>query len=341
MYRYELIKSVRSAIVDGEMLWNDDPHVISLARKHDLEHYVNPDKAYLAQYRATIQTKTLDGLVSLFHELGTDYMLLKGSVIRSLYPEPWMRTSADIDILVRESDLERIVEKLKQVGYDHTETANNHAVLKSQDGVTIEIHYDLTKTNTDKQTRAVLDSVWDHKDEPAMFYCHVISHMAGHFMSGGCGMRSIIDLYLLRDYDRSLVEQAGLSKFEETARNLALKWMEGAEVEIDKEFEDWIVNGGMYGTIAQATKARKLTDGNPRVLARRLFPTFDEMKVYFPTIRHKYELPIYWVRRVVKHIGHFGLRRITPELRSMKNSNTEEQQSIAKMFERVGLKVEN
>lgn len=36
------------------------------------------------------------------------FIPLKGVVIREYYPEPWMRTSCDIDILVREKNLKKI-----------------------------------------------------------------------------------------------------------------------------------------------------------------------------------------------------------------------------------------
>ncbi|MBO4954226.1 MAG: nucleotidyltransferase family protein, partial [Clostridia bacterium] len=35
-----------------------------------------------------------------------DFMPLKGAVIRQYYPEPWMRTSCDIDIHVKKDRLE-------------------------------------------------------------------------------------------------------------------------------------------------------------------------------------------------------------------------------------------
>lgn len=34
-----------------------------------------------------------------------EYILLKGAVIRDLYPQKWMRTSCDIDVLVHEDEL--------------------------------------------------------------------------------------------------------------------------------------------------------------------------------------------------------------------------------------------
>lgn len=46
------------------------------------------------------------------------FLPLKGSVLRQYYPEPWMRTSCDIDILVHENDLEKTTEYLvRDLGY--------------------------------------------------------------------------------------------------------------------------------------------------------------------------------------------------------------------------------
>ena len=43
-----------------------------------------------------------------------DYISLKGSVIRKLYPQDYFRTSSDIDILVKKRDFERACSALKE-----------------------------------------------------------------------------------------------------------------------------------------------------------------------------------------------------------------------------------
>ena len=48
-------------------------------------------------------------LYKLFSSNAITFIPLKGSVIRQYYPQPYMRTSCDIDILVREEDLDRAV----------------------------------------------------------------------------------------------------------------------------------------------------------------------------------------------------------------------------------------
>ena len=46
------------------------------------------------------------------------FIPLKGSIIRKYYPESWMRTSCDVDVLVHEEDAEKAVDVLvKEYGY--------------------------------------------------------------------------------------------------------------------------------------------------------------------------------------------------------------------------------
>lgn len=55
----------------------------------------------------------------LLEKAQIDYMPLKGAVIRSLYPEPWLRTSGDIDILVKDAD--RAAKLLEKHRYQNEE----------------------------------------------------------------------------------------------------------------------------------------------------------------------------------------------------------------------------
>ena len=42
------------------------------------------------------------------------FVPLKGSVIRKYYPEAWMRTSSDIDVLVHKEDVEKTTDNSQQ-----------------------------------------------------------------------------------------------------------------------------------------------------------------------------------------------------------------------------------
>ena len=96
-----------------------------LAKQHDLAHLIGyalakndlfGENSFLKQkfvqqmgtavYRYEQLNYEYNKIIECLSEHGVKHVALKGSVIRKLYLEPWMRTSCDIDILVQESDLE-------------------------------------------------------------------------------------------------------------------------------------------------------------------------------------------------------------------------------------------
>ena len=54
----------------------------------------------------------LNQIRAVFSEAGIRFLPLKGSLIRSLYPEPWMRPSCDIDVLVDEENVDACISLL-------------------------------------------------------------------------------------------------------------------------------------------------------------------------------------------------------------------------------------
>ena len=94
-----------------------------LSKKHDMAHIVGAalerrgllgddevsaafrKQQMLAVYRYETINYELEEIRELFEGEGIAFMPLKGSVIRKYYPQPWMRTSCDIDILVKEEEL--------------------------------------------------------------------------------------------------------------------------------------------------------------------------------------------------------------------------------------------
>ena len=64
------------------------------------------EQIFTAVYRYENINYELERLKETLEEAEIPFILLKGSVIRKYYPEPWMRTSCDIDILVKKEDLD-------------------------------------------------------------------------------------------------------------------------------------------------------------------------------------------------------------------------------------------
>lgn len=74
------------------------------------------------------------------------YVILKGCVSASYYPEPALRTMGDVDFLVKESDLERVGEILEKDGYIRTEDHEHeaHIVYHRPPKSVLEMHWRLS-----------------------------------------------------------------------------------------------------------------------------------------------------------------------------------------------------
>ena len=65
-------------------------------------------RALLAEIYQMIQNETLfEKAKNVLNSAQIPFVPLKGSVIKNLYPDKWMRSSCDTDILVHENDLEK------------------------------------------------------------------------------------------------------------------------------------------------------------------------------------------------------------------------------------------
>jgi hypothetical protein len=250
---------------------------------------------------------------------GIPYMPLKGAIIRQYYPRPWMRTSCDIDILVKAEDLERAKNGLiSELGYNHLGDYTSHDItLASPSGVRLELHHSLCDSISDYGA-SVLSDIWQktvikkdtefcHIMTNEVFYFYHIAHMARHFSLGGCGVRSVIDLWILNsrlNFDKNgcnaLLESCGLLKFAEAMENLSRVWLDGERRdESISEIEEYIIKGGVYGNAENRIKVQQTkAGGHTKYLWSRIFISTKELKRKYPSLEKKpYLIPIYHIAR--------------------------------------------
>lgn len=172
-------------------------------------------------------------LKNRFEAVGIDYIFLKGSVTKHLYPDTAMRVMNDIDILYRNADTRTIQNIFIQSNYklakkEPKELAFINAALK----VKIEMQTQLIDEGY-KQWFAYLNNMWDkctainnsheYKMTDEDFYIYHIIHMAKHFKNGGIGLTHVLDIQILlntyknlnRQYINYELSSIGLDVFEE------------------------------------------------------------------------------------------------------------------------------
>ena len=86
------------------------------------------------------------------------FILLKGAVVRDFYPEAWMRTSSDIDVLVPRGELSHAVCAIEDgLGYRISTVEPHDASMYAKSGVHLDMH---TVFEGDREDCKLLDEAW-------------------------------------------------------------------------------------------------------------------------------------------------------------------------------------
>ena len=298
-------------------------------------------------------------IFSALEQAGVDYLPLKGDVVRACYPEPWMRTNCDIDVLVKREDLERAVVALTETLHYRNEGQHYHDVsLFSPGGVHLELHFRLNVHEACADE--LLENVWDHvvpveghryamETEFLLFY--FVAHMAGHFTRGGCGIRSVLDLWLMEQklsadaaVLRTYFEKAELLQFYDGARRLGTVWFGGqTHDELTEAMEQYILTGGVYGSkdnrIA-VTQNRSV--GTAGYWKSRLFLSRDVLQGVYPELEQHPER--YWFCQIKRWCRIFRKQtrtRIKQEFHREQTISGDHVASVGELLDQLNLREEN
>ena len=377
LIRYEL---TGAPLPDGnrEPLTEDVlEQLFTLADKHDLAHLVGEalgrsnglpkdspaaEKFQRAQmvalYRYTRLEQERKRIYQVLNEAEIPFVPLKGILIRPFYPQPYLRTSCDIDILIHREDVERATERLTDaLNYQTDHQAHYHDVsLFSPGGIHLELHFSIRENM--KRLDRLLAQVWSHvvpladgqfeyRQTPEFFMFHQIAHMAYHFFGGGCGIRPLMDLYLLRQklsFDetalRDMCEACEIGTFYERIKELSDVWFEGrAHHETTLRMQAYILFGGVYGSMDNSVAVKQqIHGGKGSYLLHRIFMPYHTLKIKYPILnRHKWLYPVMTVRRWFSLLSPERRRRASLELKKNASLSEEKRQSTTSLLAELGL----
>ncbi len=311
----------------------------------------------LALFRYERLRYEYERITALFRTAEIEYIPLKGTVMRAYYPEPYYRTSCDIDVLVRESMLDKAASVLSENGYTVGTRGPHDLSFHSESGVHFELHYCLTHSPADKDP--VLARVFDvaipvdeRPFELSMplpyFYYHHINHMMRHFSNGGGGIRPYLDLYLFlqkelldRKETDALLAEGGALRFAAEAEALAALWFsDGQPTEITAMTERFLfLSGGMYSNMKKRTIVGQIKRGGKLgYLLSRLFAPYDEVAATYPSLRkHPRMFPLYQIRRWGRFLFCGGIRRARKEIDLNMSASDNDVSETARLLTALGI----
>lgn len=368
LLRYELSGRWTGCAVSPE----DTAPLFQLAKKHELSHLAADALEKLgilsscscailfqtplfdAYYRYERYQHAFDQLCQAFESAQIRYLPLKGLVLRFLYPEPWMRTSCDMDILVHVEDMERArIILTEQLQYQPGMQSRHDVSFSSADGVCVELHFDLVEEKRAASARTVLAQVWEYSHPAApgqyqyvmadeVFFFYHIAHMAKHFEQGGCGIRSVLDLWLMMQHPKywndntiSLLRKGGLLPFANGVCALAKVWFENAEpTPLLLQMEQYILHGGIYGSADHRYAVyQSRAKGKWRyILSRAVLPR-NEMVCQYPVLqKHRWLLPVCQIARWFSFLTGPKARARKAAIQNIQNITDEQVSRISNLL---------
>ena len=369
LLRYEICGT---PLPEGDRAY-DAENLLALAKHHDMAHLVTaaleangilPEddglrEAYerermTAVYREIRIRSVTDLIRETFRQENIRFVPLKGSIIRSMYPEPWMRTSCDIDILIREEDFDRATEALKQKGFTTDGVRHYHDVSFFYGGVHLELHFHI-RENMDSIDRLLIRA-WDHcipvdgveyVETPAFFLFHHIAHMSYHFVAGGCGIKPFLDLWILRKngYYREeelapFLEETDLMTFYRSVCELTDVWLDGKpHTDLTRRLAAYIVTGGVYGSLGNSAAAGTIRKkGKFRYLWSVAFPSYFYMCILYPILKKLWILlPVFYVYRLITKIFGKDRGRVKARWENAMNQDQGKVDALRDLLNSVGL----
>lgn len=291
---------------------------------------------------------------------------LKGHIIKNLYPYPEMRSKSDIDILIDADNMPQITDIMVKLGFapDNNQGGSNHYSFRKKHVLLIEFHHSLFDLSS--PFSGPLNPGWQYtipgqKEEYILeltkegFYIYLIAHIANHFISGGTGIRSIMDVFVYNSHFESQLdcdfiekefERAGLTRFAQNIKSLSEVWFRGRPGNaLTEEMGNFILSSGVFGTLnnSMLSQVLKYSDkngmnpGKVRVFANRVFLPLKEMQYRYGFLKKlPFLLPIGWGMRGVR-VLKTRMDLLIAWFFSLSNVHKDELKKHRDMFKRFGL----
>ena len=310
----------------------DRREVERLAESHGMTAFAVTDekdkRRNLVMYKHFMLMQEYEAVKLLFEKNNIRYMPLKGAVLCSLYPKPYMREMSDIDILVDKENLETIRKLMQDNGFKYSQSVYpDPDVFTKAAGVSFEVHNTLVTLNKQTGFDEFFADPWSmaecdglcYRLTPENEYIYILVHMYGHFHLGGSGVRGILDLYLYRknnniDFEvvQDAFEKCGIKQFADNIHMLMEVWFEGKPGnKLTDELGEFIMTSGTYGTRERYNMRvydsnRSTLENVGKIAKREIFLSKDKIVSRYPWAENSLLLPAAYTHRIYRILKNKG-----------------------------------
>lgn len=273
------------------------------------------------------QTYELDKILQAFDENSINYMPLKGTIIKNIYPKPGQRAMSDLDILVKTEQYETIKLIMTHLGYKEC-GISDHELKWIKNNVYVELHSRLIPSynkdyyayygdgwklaNLDRGTRYTLSN------DDQMIY--LFTHFAKHYRDAGIGIKHFVDLWVYKnstnlneEYISHELVKLKLNDFYLNINKTLQTWFKDRPDDKMSDFitqyifdcgaagkkENYIISDYLKNNSSGSTEKTSKT----KLKLYYVFFPYDKMCIKYPILKkHSFLLPIMWLVRIFSAI---------------------------------------
>lgn len=312
-------------------------------------------KVYMTNLvRDAAQAEERELIRKRFTEENIDFMFLKGSHLKELYPVPEIRYMVDMDILVHEKDLEKGQKIMLAHGFSQYKDNGKDIIFTKKPCLTLELHQMLFPE--DYFMHNYFSKVWEkaekcdereYKMSYNDLYVYTLAHLAEHYLEAGSCFRPMMDLFLMEKeigeqldfaYINSQFKEIGIDSFAEKIRKLYDCMFGDGEYDDDlKVMENYIVLGPPVNNAEAAASAAATKKSKVQKMLEAAFPNYKHMKTRYPVLKKlPFLLPIFWIVRIIHYVFTKDAV-VTRKREQLKNSDQKSADIMREIFDRSGL----
>lgn len=315
----------------------------------NIKSYFNQNLGKTIQ-RYEVNEKAQDRIKSFMCENDIDFTFVKGSSVREFYPVPELRTSGDIDIIVRNEKFDSVLKALKKSDCQILQ-ANPNVIVLNVYGVEVEIHKDADVLGNyyngrifDISRKNGNEYLLDNYDR----LLYVILHLAKHLKGRGAGIRMLMDMDVciraINNFDEqrliNMCTDAGIEKCSKMLLSFLNLWFDtpvSKHYDLNDDLVDLLANAFLYGGVfgfknndlgshyvAQSSSSNNVgIKDKIKAFFRWLFPPVTSVRnMYFYSSKHKLLIPLAYAQRFFEGVFIRGRHSINTAKQIAKSDDT-------------------
>lgn len=311
---------------------------------------------YLSVMKDVRQKHMIKEITKRFDDAYIDYLPLKGTILKKIYPKSVMRTMGDADILIKEEQYDKISEILSSLEFSFVKETD-HELVWTHPSLLLELHKRVM-TTYNKDFYKYFDTGWSfakkadgtnsrYEFKPEDFYIYIFVHFTKHYRISGIGIKHILDLWVYKkayfnmnnDYIDKKLEDLNLSKFHNNVMDTLDVWFNDGEGN-DKTtlITNVIFSSGQYGSREMAIVNRTIRESKEtgsvkktiiKKVSNTIFLPYNRMCDEYPILKKiPVLLPFMWIIRWgnILICRKKGIKKYIEDIQTVNKSNVDKNQ---------------